>query len=324
MTNAESSESGLNYAYVFDGKGSARALSWSDVRAWTPSEGLLWVHLDYSAEAACEWIGTDTGLEPIVVDALTSAEARPRATIMEQGLLFALRGVNLNPGANPDDMVAIRGWVEPQRIITTRRRPLLSARDLAAALEQGRGPKDAGEFVWRLADRLVARMSETIEHAEDRVAELEELVIEAESSELRLHLATLRRQCIALRRYLAPQREALAGLLRDQVPWMGEHHRLRLHEVSDRLIRYLEDLDAVRERAAVTQEELASRLSDQLNRRMYVLSVVAAVFLPLGFLTGLLGINVGGIPGAENPHAFASFVLLLMAIVALQVWLFRS
>jgi hypothetical protein len=65
---------------------------------------------------------------------------------------------------------------------------------------------------------------------------------------------------------------------------------LRIREVSDRLIRNIEDLDAVRGRAAVTQEELLSRLSEQMNSRMYVLSVVAAIFLPLGFLTGLLGI----------------------------------
>ena len=93
--------------------------------------------------------------------------------------------------------------------------------------------------------------------------------------------------------------------------------------MSDRLIRHIEDLDAVRERAAVTQEELLSRLSDQMNTRMYVLSVVAAIFLPLGFLTGLLGINVGGIPGAENPWAFLLFLLFLVGIVVAQMLWFR-
>jgi zinc transporter len=82
-------------------------------------------------------------------------------------------------------------------------------------------------------------------------------------------------------------------------------------------------MDAVRERATVTQDELASRLSDQLNRRMYVLSIVAAIFLPLGFLTGLLGINVAGIPGAEYPKAFMVFTVGLFALVLFLVWLFR-
>jgi zinc transporter len=55
-----------------------------------------------------------------------------------------------------------------------------------------------------------------------------------------------------------------------------------------------------------------------------VLSVIAAIFLPLGFLTGLLGINVGGIPGADNPHAFLIFSAMLVIVVFLQVLLFKK
>jgi zinc transporter len=89
------------------------------------------------------------------------------------------------------------------------------------------------------------------------------------------------------------------------------------------LIRHLEDLDAIRERVAVTQEELQSRLAEQQNVRMYVLSIVAAIFLPLGFLTGLLGINVGGIPGADNPLAFGMFMGFLVLLLAAQLIYFR-
>jgi zinc transporter len=90
---------------------------------------------------------------------------------------------------------------------------------------------------------------------------------------------------------MAPQREAIARLQSEKISWLADEDRVRLREVYDRLTRYLEDLDAARERAAVTQEELISRLSEQMDNRMYVLSIVAAIFLPLGFLTGLLGIK---------------------------------
>jgi zinc transporter len=92
---------------------------------------------------------------------------------------------------------------------------------------------------------------------------------------------------------------------------------------ADRMTRYVEDLDAARERPAVTQEELGNRLSEQMNTRMYVLSIVAAIFLPLGFPTGLFGINVAGIPMAENPEGFVGTVPILLLITALQVVLFR-
>jgi zinc transporter len=71
------------------------------------------------------------------------------------------------------------------------------------------------------------------------------------------------------------------------------------------------------------QEELAARVSEQINRNMYVLSIVAAVFLPLGLVTGYLGINVGGIPGADWRWAFAIVGLGLLAIAGFELWLFR-
>jgi zinc transporter len=65
-------------------------------------------------------------------------------------------------------------------------------------------------------------------------------------------------------------------------------------------------------------------IAEQMNQRMYVLSIVAAIFLPLGFLTGLFGINVGGIPGAEYRFAFWVFILILAILVGMQFLVFRK
>lgn len=89
------------------------------------------------------------------------------------------------------------------------------------------------------------------------------------------------------------------------------------------VIRYIEDLDAIRERAQIVKDELANGLADRMNKNLYVLSVIAAIFLPLGFLTGLLGINVGGIPGADNVSAFWVFVAGLFGIGGIQIATFK-
>ncbi len=100
-------------------------------------------------------------------------------------------------------------------------------------------------------------------------------------------------------------------------------HLARLREVADDITRQVESLDAARERAAVVQDELMNRMSEQINKNMYVLSVIAGVFLPLGFVTGLLGVNVDGIPGDDTPWAFAALCGLMLALVLFEVWLFR-
>lgn len=323
MASSPELNNGQVMAYLLDGQGSARTIDLGQTDIASFDQGTIWVHLDYTDPEDIQWLTESSSLDSLVVEALLAEETRPRTTAIGDGLLIALRGVNLTPGADPDDMVAIRLWVESGRIISTRKRDLLSVGDLVDQLKSGHGPMSASDFLVELVDRLVWRMSDTVDQFEDRVADLEDRILEANSSDLRNELAILRRQAITLRRYLAPERDALARLITEKATWLNENDRLKLREVSDRLIRHIEDLDAVRERAAVTQEELLSRLSEQLNKRMYVLSLVAAVFLPLGFLTGLLGINVAGIPGSEYSNAFWIFVGLLGGVIFLQLILFR-
>ena len=315
---------GLIAAYILDGNGGGQRVGWKKIQDWKPAAGLLWVHLDFTAPEAQRWIKEKSQLEEVVGDALLADESRPRITTLDDGVLLALRGVNLNPGADPEDMVSLRIWAEKDRVITTRRRKLLSVADICNAIEKGKGPRTSGEFLEDITDRLMSRMGGVIGELEDQVAELEEAVLTKESHELRPKLASIRRDAIYLRRYMAPQREAIARLQTEKISWLTDDDRVSLREVYDRLTRYLEDLDAARERAAVTQEELVSRLSEQMDNRMYVLSVVAAIFLPLGFLTGLLGINVGGIPGAEFKAAFAIFCLLLVGLVIAEIVIFKK
>ena len=96
-----------------------------------------------------------------------------------------------------------------------------------------------------------------------------------------------------------------------------------LREATDRITRLAEELDAIRERAAVVQDQLVERRAEAMNHSMLVLAVVAAVFLPLGLLTGLLGINVGGIPGANADWAFWAVCAILGLVTVFNLWLYR-
>jgi zinc transporter len=315
---------GLLGAYILDGSGGGRQVDWEEIGSWKSRQGVLWIHLDYSVTQVQQWLYEKSGLEEVICDALTEEDSRPRCTPFHEGLLLGLRGVNFNPGADPEDMVGIRIWFEKERIISTRRRKVLSIADIRDALEQGNGPDSASDFLVQVTGRLMERMRQVIDDLEDSVAEVEDQVLVSENRQLRFQLAAMRRQAISLRRYLSPQREALSRLLTEKIFWLDESDRIRLREVYDQLIRYIEDLDEARDRAAVTQEQLINSLSEQMNSKMYILSIVAAIFLPLGFLTGLLGINVGGIPGAESKLGFLLFVLLLIVVVIFQIWLFRK
>jgi zinc transporter len=318
-----SEDDGLICAYLLDGRGRGRPVGWTEITSWQAHDGLLWVHLDRVGPDARRWLQQDSGLDPVIAGALLAEDVRPRGLRFDDALLVVLRGVNLNPGADPEDMVGIRIWLEPTRILTVRHRRLIAINDLREALATGRGPTSPGQFLVMLSARLIERMGPVIDDLVDEVDRLEDTVVTAHSAELRGALGSLRRQAIALRRYLAPKREVMASLAMEQTSWLRADDKAYLREVSDRTTRFVEDLDAARERAGVVQDELNSRISDQMNRTMYLLTVVAAVLLPPSLLTGLLGVNVGGMPGAENPLSFAIVVALIIALGVIEVAVLR-
>ncbi len=319
MTN----DQGLVFGFLLDGKGGGKQLDFSQVREWNPAEGTLWVHLDYTSEDSKGWLLKESGIDDFIVESLIMEETRPRSLVHKGGMLLILRGVNMNPGADPADMISIRLWIEDNRIITMRHRRVMAIEDLRRAIETGSGPAGPGPFLEELCDRLVERMGAVIADVDDLVDGLEDELLTEQSYKLRQKIANIRRNTIAMRRYLAPQRDVMARLYNEKAEWLDDTDRMRLREISDRVARYVEDLDAVRDRAIVTQEELNNRLAEQMNKTMYILSIVAALFLPLGFLTGLLGINIGGIPGTESRWAFSIFCALLVFMAALQIWVFK-
>lgn len=311
----------FDFAYLFDGKGGARELDAVEVRQWTDTDGILWVDCDQNRKKAREWIGQHSSVDKTVADILLAGETRPRAIVESNGLALILRGINMNPGAVPDDMVAVRIWIEKNRIITSHRRKMLSVGDVRDTLVAGKGPKTVGQFLILLTGCLSGRIGAAVENIEQLLEDVESGVAAGDIGGLRVTLGIVRRQAAAIRRYLAPQRDALDRLVRSHAGILTDSEVYDLREEGDQLTRQLEDLDLSRENALVTQEELMNRVAQEQNVRMYLLSVVAAIFLPLTFVTGLLGMNVAGLPGLENPYGFIiSAVIMAVFGVGLIVY----
>ena len=221
-------------------------------------------------------------------------------------------------------MVSIRLWIDQHRIITIRRRPIKGAQDLHKRLLAKKGPKNSGDFLCMLTGRLFERMEPVFSDLDEELDDIEEKVMEALDAKERQKITAIRKQAIMFRRYIAPQRDVISHLRTSELSWLDQMQKRRLQESLDHVVRYVEDLDTIRERAQIVKDELTNALSDKMNKNMYVLSIIAAIFLPLSFLTGLLGINVGGIPGAENTSAFWLFCGLLGVVVFFQALLFKK
>lgn len=292
-------------------QGRGEALALGEVLPGAGDSVLHWIHLPRQDTHAAERL-SQAGLDHLVREALLATETRPRFLAVGKGLLVVLRGVNLNEGEEPEDMVSLRLWLEAGRVISVQGRPMLALGDVLKQAEQGRGPQDAGTFLALVLRHILNRLDPVLDELTETGDGLEDEVLNRPMPGLRRRVGMHRRQCIQLRRHLAPMRELATALSLEDHELLGVSVRRHLHESSDRLIRLVEDLDALRERALVTHDELAAGLGDRINTTMFRLSLIAAVFLPLSLLTSLLGINVAGIPFAERGWAFGAVCLLLV------------
>lgn len=325
MIDADETATPLLFGRVLDGHGGGRAVDWEEARNWSPAAPgeVLWLHLCRNRSGVQGWLEETLGITEPTAELLVSDATRPRAFRENETLVATLRGINFNPGAQPEDMISMQVWSDGDRLITLRRHPLQTPREVVALLDRGQGPPDAGATITLLAELLITRMSQSIVDMNHALDDLEELDPEEHAEDMLKRISVIRRNCLGLKRHMGPQHEALEQISRDAPAWFEDHDRREIAESIARLRRYLDDIDISKESALVLQDELRARSLASSEHATYMLTIVAGIFLPLSFLTGLLGINVGGMPGMDDPRAFWTVVALCGVVLAGLLLLFR-
>lgn len=270
-----------------------------------------WLHCDLNDPDLPAWAEQNLPLH--VASALTAKETRPRVTLSNHSLLANFRAINLNDGDDVEDMVALRLWVTPDLIVSVRRRRVFAMEALRQRFESSDAPASAGAFLAALTELLIDRI-EAVSLAVDAQTDTFEDDVHDDGVTHVPALGPTRRKVIKLRRYIGPQADALRDLAKISPDWVDPESRYALHETANRARRTEEELTEVRDRLSALGEHLDLAQSARTNRNSYLLSAVAAIFLPLGFLTGLFGVNVAGMPGMTAPWAFAALTAATLVI----------
>tara|TARA_R110002051_G_scaffold33923_3_gene75508 strand:- start:6654 stop:7619 length:966 start_codon:yes stop_codon:yes gene_type:complete len=306
-------------AFDISDDGTARpvASNWPDIET---SDTYRWLHFDLNDSGFTAW--AQTHLPHIAAKALLQSETRPRCEATPAGMILNLRGVNLNPGADAEDMVSVRLWVEDGLIVSARRYKIFAIDTIRADIDLGKSPKDISAFLAALAFGLTKRIETISLGLEEGADALEELAFDPKEPRLE-NLPEIRQSIIKLRRFVRPQAEALKILGAGDVWPLDEINAAYLRDTINRNQRTLEELDATADRLSAIQEHQDAKAAAALGRNSYVLSIIAAIFLPLGFLTGLFGINVGGMPLINSDLGFAVIAGGSAAIGILVLLVFR-
>ncbi|WP_226998482.1 zinc transporter ZntB [Tardibacter chloracetimidivorans] len=291
------------WAYVVEDAGKASAVPREEAVARHGHASLVWIHLNGRDSGSLEWLRDRCGIPYPAFLALTAVETRPRADFLDSGAIINLRGLGATPHDDPDTLVSIRLWAEAGFVISISYRTISAIEQVCEKTRAGR-ILDPGDLIVDLADAITARLDPEVAVLGDLIDDLEGHIGERAVAGARSRIAGVRSRSIDFRRFLQPQRDALERLSLTTAEWVTEEDRLHLREAANRAARMAEELEAVRERSALLHEQLTDLRTEQIDQRSLIVALIALIFLPLTFVTGLFGMNVEGIPIRSDGMAF--------------------
>lgn len=310
---------GVLASYAFDGAGGVAQDIGPSAKA-DDAPDFEWSHHSAS-HPATERRLHETAIPNDVIEALLERNPTPRCEVREEGVLLVLRSVTLLTTALPEELHTIRIWTDRKRVITVQRHPVAAVADVEDLIRRGFVPETPGGLLTELAERLIDRLDILIETMIREVDELEDAALGPEWTRMSGSVAKLRLRALALRRAVAPQREALSTLLIERPGWLlRERDRRDLRDTGNQVARMLDDLNGIRERAALIDDQLEIRRSADTNRNMLLLTMVTVGLAPLNLLSSMFGMNVGGIPGADLPGAFGWMAVAFALIGSVTVF----
>lgn len=262
-----------------------------------------WIHLDGGDPDAMRWLEDEShGLPETARFNLIAAETRPRCQPLGEGVIINLRGPRQSADEEGDELVSIRIWAERGRVVSVTFRRMAGLDTLRERMEQGQY-HDPGDLIAALSIRIAHQLDPVVAELGDQVDECE-LTLSSEGYVARRSIARARSTAISYRRFVVPQRQALEAMAQLEQDWIEDDDRIHLREAADRFARMAEELEAIRERSALLHEQITDLRAEKIDRRSLIIAVVALIFLPLTFVTGLFGMNVDGIPYAHHPMSF--------------------
>ena len=284
-------------------------------------EGLLWVDISSPSDEDARLLRETFHFHPLAIEDCTGDEPHtPKVDEYDDHLFVLIRGINHNSQSEIVETTELGLFIGSHFVVSCHRTPLYSVDFVRRRVEDGGRPMRRGEdfLAYALMDALIDNVMPTIDRMGEVAEVLEEEVIENPHQSTLQSILRLKRSVLRIHRIMAPQREVSNRLARGEFSIVTEEAIPFYRNIYDHIAR-IEDLtQSLRERADMALATHLSAVANRQNEVMKVLSVVAAVFLPLSLLAGIYGMNFENMP--ELKWSWAYFALLgLMSTIALSI-----
>jgi zinc transporter len=281
----------------------------------------FWVHFNLANNAARRWMETHLALPDVFYQTIDDGSRTTRVEFANDQLIAVLNDALFDFEAGIPDVSTLWLCLDRRLMVSARRKPLRSIDRLRHAVRQREAFLSPVALLVHLLHDQSEVLAAILREATTRVDGIEDGLLAERLDHRRANLGTLRRSLVRLSRLFAPEPAALFRLLNRPPQWIGGGDAQELRQSTEEFAAALADAAALLERTKLLHEEIAARVNEQNNRSLFLLTVFTVLALPINIIAGLFGMNVGGIPLAQETNGFWIVVGIVTLVTSVGTWL---
>lgn len=282
-----------------------------------------WLHYCARHDGIEDILNNQLGVPMFISQAMVAEETRSRAIVRPEGIMVLFKAMHQHDGAVPEMMVSLRLWIEPHRIISAREHDIDALLTIRDEMLAGHGPSSTADFLIDMIGHVYDEFEPLVDTMEAELDALETLVEREKTDEVCGRLGALERRAAIFNRHLSPQAAIFQLVGATHCPIVSDDDRDHLNELDSRLRGILEALRDLRDRALIIDQRIQRIEEFRQTKANLAFAIAATLFLPATFLTGLFGVNVGGIPWLNEPMGFIIISAICITLIGASYVMIR-
>lgn len=285
--------------------------------ALNDKDALLWVDMESPTEFESDALVEIFNFHPLAVEDCVADLSQPKVDDYEEYVFLVMHALTLKDAHL--HTVELDVFLGPNYVITFHKEPIKSIdniRDYARRKPDACLGRGTDLLVYSILDQVVDQYMPVIEGYEDVIDQVEDQIFHNGDKDCLEEMVQLKRDVFHFRRTIAPQRDALNFLTRNEIPYIREENKIYFRDVYDHLFKIYGIVEGFHEAISGVLQAYFSYSSHTLNKTIQRMTVMATISMPPIMVASIYGMNFEHMPELNHPHGYW-FSLALMASLSI-------
>ena len=288
---------------------------------------VTWINIDGIHEVdIIERIGKHFGIHPLLLEDIVNTDQRPKLEDFEDYIFVVLKMLSFDDKQRAMKIEQVSLIVGPNYVLTFQEREGDVFEPVRDRIRRAKGrirKMSADYLAYALLDAIVDSYFVILEKIGDSIEELEGDLISQPDAKTLQSIHNLKREMIFLRRSIWPLREVTSAMSRNESILIKKSTEIFLRDVYDHTIQVIDTIEAYRDMISGMLDTYLSSISNRMNEVMKVLTIFAAIFIPLTFIAGIYGMNFTFMPELGWRWGYFMVLAIMAAVVITMIVYFR-